>query len=102
MTGCIILNWTGLLIWIRNSTSGSCFRRIRELAAAAGEQMKARYSRDELEKLLSEAGFPEYEHLDADETTETFFQDYNRSNQEHCMRAPAGIGYCLVVKRYGA
>lgn len=59
--------------------------------------MKAQYSRDELEKLLSEAGFLVYEHLDADEATDTFFQDYNRSNMEHCMRAPAGVGYCLAV-----
>ena len=79
------------------SADGTESRRSRELAAAAGEQMKAQYSRDELEKLLSEAGFLVYEHLDADEATDTFFQDYNRSNMEHCMRAPAGVGYCLAV-----
>ena len=81
------------------SADGTESRRSRELAAAAGEQMKAQYSCNELEKLLSEAGFLEYEHLDAEEATETFFQDYNRSNEKRCMRAPAGVGYCLAVKR---
>lgn len=81
------------------SADGTESRRSRELAAAAGEQMKAQYSGDELEKLLSEAGFLVYEHLNADEATETFFQDYNRSNAEHCMRAPAGVGYYLAVKQ---
>ena len=81
------------------STDGTESRRNRELAAAAGEQMKAQYSCDELEKLLSEAGFLLYEHLNEDEATETFFQDYNRSNMEHCMTAPEGVGYCLAVKQ---
>jgi len=81
------------------SSDGTESRRNRELAAAAGERMKAQYSRDELEKLLSEAGFLVYEHLNADEATETFFRDHNRSNMEHCMTAPEGVGYCLAVKR---
>ena len=61
--------------------------------------MKAKYSWDELEKLLSEAGFLVYEHLNADEATEAFFQDYNGSNMDHCMTAPEGVGYCLAVKQ---
>ena len=36
--------------------------------------MKAQYSWDELEKLLSEAGFLVYEHLNADEATELSFR----------------------------
>ena len=61
--------------------------------------MKAQYSCDELEELLSKAGFQVYEHLNADEATETFFQNYNRSNMEHSMTAPEGVGYCLAVKQ---
>lgn len=80
------------------STGGTESRRSRELAAAAGEQMKARYSLDELEKLLSEAGFLVYEHLNADEMTKAFFQKYNNNNMEHSMLAPEGVGYCLAVK----
>ncbi len=73
--------------------------RNRELAAAAGEQMKSKYTCDELETLLSEHGFLIYEHLNADEATDAFFRNYNRNNTEHCMTAPKGVGYCLAVKQ---
>ncbi len=81
------------------SADGTESRRNRELAAAAGEQMRAQYSCDDLENLLSEAGFLVYEHLNADEATNTFFQEYNFSNMEHSMTAPEGVGYCLAVKQ---
>ncbi len=73
-------------------------RRNRELAAAAGEPMKARYSYEEMETLLSEAGFLIYEHMDAAEATEAFFREYNRKNAGQGMTAPEGVGYCLAVK----
>ncbi len=66
--------------------------RNRELAAAAGEAMKARYSYGEMEALLSRAGFLIYDHMDADEATEAFFKDSD-------MTAPAGVGYCLAVRK---
>ncbi len=72
----------------------------RELAAAAGEAMKAKYSYDELEALLSEEGFLIYEHMNALEATETFFREYNRNNAEQSMEAPEDIGYCLAVKKH--
>lgn len=80
------------------TSGGTESKRNRELAAAAGEQMKAQYSYNELEELLSETGFLVYEHLDADEATNAFFQEYN-SNMEYSMTAPAGVGYCLAVKQ---
>ena len=64
----------------------------RELAAAAGEAMKARYSYGEMEALLSRTGFLIYEHMDAGEATEAFFKDSD-------MTAPAGVGYCLAVRK---
>ena len=66
--------------------------RNRELAAAAGEAMKAKYSYEEMEALLSRAGFLIYEHLDAGEATDAFFKDSD-------MTAPAGVGYCLAVRK---
>ena len=60
--------------------------------------MKAEYTYDELEALLSEAGFLIYEHMSADEATEAFFQKYNRLSPGHSMAAPQGVGYCLAVK----
>lgn len=76
-------------------------RRNRELAAAAGEPMKAIYSCDEMEMLLSESGFQVYQHMNADEATAAFFQEYNHKNSEYSMTAPEGVGYCLAVKRNG-
>jgi len=79
--------------------SGSESHRNRELAAAAGEPMKAKYSYSEMEALLSEAGFLIYEHMNAAEATKAFFQEYNHKNAEHVMTAPEGVGYCLAVKK---
>lgn len=74
------------------SESGAESQRNRELAAAAGEMMKAKYSYEEMEALLSNAGFLIYEHMDADEATDAFLK-------ESGMTAPAGVGYCLAVRK---
>ena len=81
------------------SEGGAESQRNRELAAAAGEPMKAKYTYDELEALLSDAGFLIYEHMNADEGKEAFFRQYNRCNPTHSMTAPEGVGYCLAVKK---
>ena len=73
--------------------------RNKDLAAAAGEAMKAQYTYAEMEALLSNAGFLIYEHLDAAEATEAFFAAYNRANPAHAMAAPQGVGYCLAVRK---
>ena len=78
---------------------GAESQRNRELAAAAGEPMKAKYSYDEMEALLSEEGFLIYEHMNAAEAAEAFFREYNQKNAEHMMTAPEGVGYCLAVKK---
>ena len=74
------------------SEAGAESQRNRELAAAAGEMMKAKYSYEEMEALLSNAGFLIYEHMDAGEATDAFLK-------ESGMTAPAGVGYCLAVKK---
>ena len=71
----------------------------RELAAAAGERMKARYTYEELETLLSDGSFLIYEHLEAEEATDAFFREYNEKNMGHEIKAPKGVGYCLAVKK---
>lgn len=78
---------------------GAQSRRTRELAAAAGERMKAQYTYDEMEALLSKARFLIYEHMDADEATGAFFRAYNLRHPGCGMAAPAGVGYCLAVKQ---
>ena len=47
---------------------------------------------EEMEALLSNAGFLIYEHMDADEATDAFLK-------ESGMTAPAGVGYCLAVRK---
>lgn len=69
------------------------------LAQGAGERMKARYDAREIEALLEECGFLVYEHLDHAEMTDQFFSDYNQQNPEHSMEAPAGVRYCLAVRK---
>ena len=81
------------------SEEGSESRINRELAAAAGERMKARYTQGELERALADAGFLIYEHLDAGAATEQFFKACNEASPKHPMAAPRGVGYCLAVKR---
>ena len=73
------------------SEAGAESQRNRELAAA-GEMMKAKYSYEEMEAQLSNAGFLIYEHIDADEATDAFLK-------ESGMNAPAGVGYCLAVRK---
>ena len=64
----------------------------RAMAAAAGEAMKAKYSCEEMEMLLSGTGFHIFGHMDAGGANVAFFKDSD-------MTAPAGVGYCLAVRR---
>lgn len=70
----------------------------KALANSAGEQMKALYTYEEMEKLLSGCGFKIYEHLNAKEITEQYFNEYNKLNPEHLMSAPEGVAYILAVR----
>ena len=47
---------------------------------------------EEIEALLSNAGFLIYEHVDAGEATNAFLKDSG-------MTASAGVGYCLAVRK---
>ncbi|HOQ76838.1 MAG TPA: class I SAM-dependent methyltransferase [Thermoclostridium sp.] len=74
-------------------------RKNRQLADAAGEPMKSRYSYEEMEGLLQENGFLLYEHLDDIKMTEQYFMKYNMATPEHTMSAPKGINYLLAIKQ---
>lgn len=74
-------------------------RKNRTLAAAAQEEMQARYGTREMEELLAGCGFLVYEHLDAAEMTARFFQPYNEKHPQRAMQAPEGVGYLLAVKK---
>lgn len=68
------------------------------LASGAGEEMKSKYSFNELEKELSNMGLYIYEHLNDEEMTKEYFENYNKNNKDK-MVAPKGVCYCLVVKK---
>ncbi len=71
----------------------------RFLAQAAGEPMKAQYTRRELELILQECGFLIYEHLDHKEMTGQYFSAYNNRCPAHRMEAPEGVCYALAVRK---
>ncbi len=80
------------------SEGGMESRRNEELAQAAGEEMKAKYTYDEIKEMLSDAEFLIHEHMDDREATALFFADHNLACEKHAMKAPEGVGYCLAVK----
>ena len=69
-------------------------RRNEQLAGAAGESMKAKYTAAEIEKLLADCGFLIYEQLDDEEMTKRYFAPCRDD-----MRAPKGVNYILAVKK---
>lgn len=75
-------------------------RKNEALAMAAGETMQAAYTDTELERMLESCGFLIYEHLNAAEMTERYFQKYNAAHEKvQGMKAPEGVGYCMAVKK---
>lgn len=68
------------------------------LASGAGEEMKSKYSYNELEKELLNMGLYIYEHLNDEEMTKECFENYNKNNKDK-MIALKGVVYCLVVKK---
>ena len=65
----------------------------RSLARGAGEEMKARYSRNEMEDLLSACGFQCVSHIDCHEATKQFCSAYNESCPAFPITAPSGVCY---------
>ena len=69
-------------------------RRNEQLAGAAEESMKAKYTAAETEKMLADCGFLIYEQLDDEEMTKRYFAPCRDD-----MRAPKGVNYILAVKK---
>lgn len=70
-----------------------------QLAKKANEEMKAKYTYNEIEKILEENNLYIYEHLNDEEMTNKYFYNYNTLNPNNKMKAPKGINYCLAVKK---
>lgn len=71
----------------------------RELASAASEQMKSKYSYSDIEEIASENNLLIYEHLNSNDMDNDYFYDYNTLNPTNKILAPRGISYCMFVKR---
>lgn len=79
--------------------SGERAKKQLIMANGAGENMKAGYSYEELETILSDSGLLIYEHLTPQEITEQYFNEYNKSNIQNTMTAFDNVNYCLAVKK---
>lgn len=69
------------------------------LAKGANEEMKSKYTYNEIEEILQRNNFLIYEHLGDTGMTNNYFYNYNTLNPNNKIIAPKGIGYCLAVKR---
>lgn len=79
--------------------AGNESRTNRELAKSAGEAMKARYRKEELQKLLADCGYEILVHPGPKEMTEQYLSAYNNANPEHRIEAPAGVDFILAETR---
>lgn len=79
--------------------AGARAKKQAMLAEGANEKMLAKYSYEDIEKLLSDAGLLVYEHLTPEQITEQFFRPYNEANPSHRMTAFDNVNYCLAVKK---
>lgn len=72
--------------------------RKEALAKATNEDMKGRYSREDILNVSRENGLKVYEDLDSNDINNDYFYDYNTLNPDLRIYAPKGINYCLLVK----
>lgn len=96
--GSLMVKGSAICFDYQTTEESSVTKKNEALAASAGEQMKAAYSLDELELILQNCGFLIYEHLNHEEITGQYFEDYNAKNPGYIMQAPEGVGYILAVR----
>lgn len=68
------------------------------LAEGAGEEMKGKYSLDDISKLCSLYGLKLYENMSSNDIDKDYFYNYNTMNPNNRIYAPGGVNYCLLVK----
>ena len=69
------------------------------LASASNNQMKSKYTYNEIEKILSDNNLYIYEHLNYNKMTNDYFKVFNHMNPNDKMYAQKGVSYCLAVKK---
>ena len=70
----------------------------RQLAAGAGEGMRAAYAPEEMAALLKEGGLRVLRDLDPEEITRQFFAAHNRAHPGSPILAAERVNYCLAEK----
>lgn len=73
--------------------------KIQALAKGAGEEMQAKYSYRDIERLLGDCGFAIYEHLEEKEINEQLFLPFNTIYKTNHIKAQEGVNYCLCVRK---
>ena len=71
-----------------------------ELAKESKENMKSKYTYSDIELILEKNGLFIVEHLNNEMIDEQYFAFYNKVNQEHIIKAPNGVAYCIAKKIY--
>lgn len=71
-----------------------------ELAKESKENMKSKYTYSDIELILEKNGLFIVEHLNNEMIDEQYFAFYNKVNQEHIIKAPTGVAYCIAKKIY--
>lgn len=70
-----------------------------KLAKAAGEEMKSKYTYEDIENILTENGLKIYEYLDDKKVTQEYFYNYNTLNPNNRIIVPKGVAYILAIKK---
>ena len=69
------------------------------LASGADSAMKAKYTYEEIEEILTSNNLLIYEHLNNNDITNNYFIRYNTLNPNNKIIAPRSVSYCLAVKK---
>lgn len=67
------------------------------LAKGANEEMKSKYTYEDILKIADESNLKIYEHLDSDDINNNYFYNYNTINKIK-LKALKSVNYCLLVK----
>lgn len=70
----------------------------RRLAKGANEEMKSKYSFEELELKFQECDLLIYENLNDEDINTQYFDEYNKKSGNKII-APKGVNYCLAVRK---
>lgn len=95
----IICDGSSIVFDYQNYEDSKETKTNEELANAANEEMKSKYSYKEIEDILEGNGLLVYEHLDDKDMTNTYFYNYNTLNPNNKIVAPKGVCYLLAVKK---